>query len=216
LVSAHQYAKVYAEQPHGALRYFWVEDDSNRNESVRQSRYAVSILNVGVGAAKSVTSRWSLEIDVMIKKVNELAREASLPISAELDSADESVRFLWPDRAVGTHLIANQIARYHGNLLPASLDRVGIKLEVPAVYLVLASLQVALGLATRREVADVDEWASFSGATVSLTYIDVLAQAHVKNFRVALALLSAGHKDEAHNAEQFPTYMQFLVAVDDV
>lgn len=213
LISVHQHAYVYVEQPPSSLRYFWTKDRPATPQSIQHSSYAIAVVNVGAGTAKQLRSEWAVDIESMAARINALARQASAAVSVEVVPGGSEVRILWPDRVVGVQLVANQLAHDRGHLLPASLDRDGLQVEVPSVFLTLASLQVALGLVNQHEVVNVKDWASLPDAALSLTYLDVDGDRHIKKLRLALDLLSAGHEGVAHHSGQLPTFMQFAIRV---
>lgn len=216
LISVHQHAYVYVEPPPSSLRYLWAKEGSPERRVVLQhSRYSITLLNVGAGAAKQLRSEWTLDIESMATQINALARQASVAVSVELVQGSSEVRILWPDKVVGTHLIANQMAHDRGHVLPASLDKIGLEVEVPSVFLTLASLQIALGLAGRQQVSRVKDWASLPEASLSLSYVDIDGERHVKKLRLTLVLLGAGHEEVAHHSGELPTFMQFAVKVNE-
>lgn len=215
LASSHQFAYVYAEQPLSGMRYVWSADPTIPPQLVHHSRYGISLVNVGTGAAKQLQAKWALDLEGMVVRVNELARSASVPVSADMDSATSEVRILWADKVFSTGMVANQLKHDLGHVLPASLDKNGLHVEVPSVYLHLAALQVALGLVSLEEVAQAEDWARFPHAVLSLNYIDVLGDEHSKELEVSFQLLSAGHQSIAHEAGQLPTFMQFYVKVHE-
>lgn len=130
LISSHQYADAFAEQSSLSMGYAWAKDRSVPAEQLQHSRYGITILNVGTGAAKQLRSEWKLDLSGMVSRVNVLARSASVPVSADIDPPTSEVRILWADRVTGTHLVANQLAQDRGHVLPSSLDQVGVHVEI--------------------------------------------------------------------------------------
>jgi hypothetical protein len=215
LISVNQRAYVYAEKPALTLRYFWSREQPAIPQMFQHSRYSITILNIGFGAAKQLRAEWMLDVGRMTTRINELARQASIAVSVERVPDSSQVRILWPDRVVGTQEVANQLIHEVGHVLPVSLDRIGFQIEVPSVFLTLASLQISLGLANQLEVSGVREWAFFPDLALSLCYLDVDGEQHIKRMKLSLNLLSAGHEGVAHHSGQLPTFMQFAVNIDE-
>lgn len=189
LISSHQYAYVFAEKPFLGMRYAWAKDRSRPPEGLQHSRYGITVLNVGTGAAKQLRSEWKLDLAIMVSHVNVLARSSSVPVSADIDPSTGEVRILWPDRVTGAYLVANQLDQDRGHLLPTSLDQIGHHIEVPSVYLTLIALQVALGQAARETVSQAGGLVRFPDALLLLNYMDVLGEQHRKQLNVAFELL---------------------------
>lgn len=215
LVLERQYAFVYSEQPTSCLRHIWSRDRTESDQVLQHSRYVVSLINLGTGAAKQIRAEWTIDVDSMVANVNTLARDATIAVSAEVVPGDSEMRILWPDKVIGHQLVANQLKQELGHLLPASLSANGLQVSVPAAYLTLASLQVALGLAAGQNVATSQGWLRAPSARLAVRYADVHGDPHTKEFDLVLALLGAGHEGIAHTAGQLPTFMQFMVSLDE-
>jgi hypothetical protein len=215
LVSERQCGYVYSEQPASCLRHIWSKEKHEHPHVMQHSSYTVTLLNLGTGAAKRVRAEWTIDIPSMVESVNLLARDATVAVSVESVPGSSEIRILWPDKIVGHQLVTNQLRHDLGHLLPASLSANGLQITVPPAYLTLASLQIALGMAAGRTVGNAVAWLRVPPARLFVRYADVQGELYTKHLQLSLTLLSAGHEGTAHTAGQLPTFMQFMVSLDE-
>jgi hypothetical protein len=215
LISERQYAYIYTELLASCLRHIWSKAKLEHSQMLQHSSYAISVINIGTGTAKQINSKWLVDVSTMVTNVNVLARKATISVSAEMVPGESEIRILWPDKVIGHQLVANQLEQVLGHLLPATISNSGLQIYIPSAYLTLISLQVALGLAAGLTFSSANEWLQLPPAYLVLQYVDVNGELHAKKFQLVINLLSAGHEKLAHIDGQLPTFMQFLLNLDE-
>jgi hypothetical protein len=195
IVAARQYAYAYTVA--NGFRSHWSRERVEPSEAealLLGERYSFTLLNVGIGAAKSITATWAFDLDRWIETLNALAQKTFTSLYIERDTQAETVKISGPDYGNATHMVGNQRRQQFGHLLPASLDQSGIQLDVPPCFLALISLQIAM--ASRLQPSSVigGEWAALATAQLSLDYFDVGSGLHHKTFRLLFELLGVGRK----------------------
>ncbi|HEY0725863.1 MAG TPA: hypothetical protein VGD41_18085 [Pyrinomonadaceae bacterium] len=142
------------------------------------SHPTVRVVNLGVGAASSVTATWQLQIDELVREINDYCNNRSIPVVV-LNKGDW-LKINAPGG--GGTSTGNDLVRNHDYLLPAPTSPDGWALPFPFALRHLTSLLIYL-LASAPDLNQVP--ASFMGAppfTLNLSYRDLGGRAYTKKF----------------------------------
>jgi len=170
---------------------FWLPEERPEEQSTREYRpsfYAISLHNIGLGAAVEVEVNWEFDSDAMIKHINEnRPKEASR-------LQKEDLQYGWIKLSMGTDLdtlidTGNILSEFSGFVLPDSVRPGGIHLVVPPLFVKLVSL--AVGLLT--QVIGTEEDSEFSLPEASLElrlrYNDIAGLKHEQTMHVKFQLI---------------------------
>ncbi len=115
-----------------------VERDEGSSESdVAPAAFALPLRNIGLGAAKGLTLKWSFALADLVATVNARAQKALVPAYFSLEKGMLSLK---SDR-LGTSMSMwkNQQEASIDYALPASFDPAGVRVQVPHAYMQLIS-----------------------------------------------------------------------------
>jgi len=217
IVAARQYAYAYATAEANNLRFAWSRERTVTSEVNEKfllgEKYAITLFNVGFGAAKQIEATWAFDVDVWIKSLNDLAQRTFTSLLIANDPHAKTVRISGPDYRDTTHMVENQLRSEWGHLLPASLDRIGIEIDVPSCFLALAALQVSMGSRLDPGSGISPEWAILPEIVLSLKYRDVGAEAHEKVFRLSFDLLGIGNSTGESSSRGGPSANFFQASI---
>ena len=209
IVAARQYAYAYATAESSGLRFAWSRDRaiaSDVNEKFPLGeKYTITLFNVGFGAAKQIEATWTFDVEAWIKPLNDLAQKTFTSLFIASDPRTRTVRISGPDYRDTTQMVGNQLRHERGHLLPASLDRIGIEIDVPPCFLALAALQVSMGSRLDPGSGMSPEWKTFPVISLSLRCRDVGAEEHEKVFRLSVDLLAVGSNTGESLSQGGPT-----------
>ncbi|MCE9508049.1 MAG: hypothetical protein K8R48_07030 [Alphaproteobacteria bacterium] len=97
----------------------------------------LSLFNLGNGAAKNLQFEWDFEFESFIKKLNSINKKAETGI--EIDNSGPLLQFKENGQCkIGVNLKPNLKDR-KDYLLPASIEREGLKISLPMAYIWLVS-----------------------------------------------------------------------------
>jgi len=199
IVAARQYAYANALADSKGLRFAWsreraVASDVNEKFPLGE-RYAITLFNVGFGAAKQIEASWKFDVDAWIKSLNSLAQRTFTSLVIAHDPNAKTVRISGADYRDTTQMVGNQLGKLGkewGHALPVSLDRSGIEIDIPPCFLALAALQLSMGSQLDPGSGMNPEWTTLPEMRLSLRYCDVGAEMHEKDFRLSFDLLAIG------------------------
>jgi hypothetical protein len=221
IVPRRQYAYAFREAENPHLIFQWSDERPSAEahiqtlERPKHPGYRLSLLNVGLGAAKAIRATWSIDLTSWTQEIHALAKSNGTDLVIT-HGANGQLRFSGPEFVFSvTQLIENQFNFEVDHLLPASLDRVGLSIQVPDIYLMLAAIQVSLGarLGTARGIND--PWSSLPTAHLSLSFTDIGGERHRRSFDCRFELLGAGHENIGFHAGEWPTFLMFIVRTID-
>lgn len=217
-----QYAYAFRKPNSPSLIFEWFDQRPDA-EVVEQSLappkppgYSLSLLNVGLGAAKTIQATWNIDLTKWIPEIKALAQSNRTHLDITQSRTENSLQLSGPEILFPvTHMIANQMTEEADHLLPASLDEHGFSISLPGIYLTLTAIQCALGarLGTARGIRD--PWSSIPSATLSLTYADIGGKRHSRAFDCRLELLAAGHENVGFHTGEWPTFLHFKVQTQE-
>jgi hypothetical protein len=219
VVAARQFAFAYSSE--GTYDFAWTKDSpASANGGVRPCvgrQYALTLFNVGIGAAKQIEAIWSFDLESWIKALNDLAQRSFTPILIVNDRVDGTVRISGPGYPTHIQMVANQLKQEWGHLLPASIDRLGVDGIVPACFLSLAALQISMSSKLAGEGGiEVNQWPTIPTAKLSLKYFDVGAELHEKVLQLSLSLLSVSRTADCQSGDVFAYHIQASVQLEEV
>ncbi|MCP2089330.1 UNVERIFIED_ORG: hypothetical protein J2Y81_005417 [Paraburkholderia sediminicola] len=160
----------------------WQEDTSgsgvfadSENAPPRKS-LAIPILNVGLGAARSVSLVWSFPVDDMIFQANTYAKTGTSSIAFSVDKVGIS---LTQDGGRGeTSLWRNQQHVTLDYVLPTSSEVTHQTISLPHAYTFLCSAWIHLGMTRKGGLASVE----LPPLTATIEYLDIADQLHRRQF----------------------------------
>jgi hypothetical protein len=119
------------------------EYKSKYKETVKfSSSFSLSLRNVGLGAAKEVTLKWSFPIENIVSSINKKAQTTLTPIYFDYKNEVLSIR---SERLhTATSMWGNQKCSFVDYVLPASIDQYGIPVHLPPAYIELVSALIFL------------------------------------------------------------------------
>lgn len=163
------------------------------------SHPAVRVVNLGVGAATSVTATWQLQIDELLREISDYCNNRSMPIVVNVKKRGWLNITAPGGDGSSTN---NDLVRDHDYLLPASTSPDGWALPFPFALRHLTSLLIYL-LASAPDLNQVPE--SFIGAppfTLNLSYRDLGGKTYTKKFsgKLHLHMISGLASDEGSEA----------------
>jgi len=178
---------------------FWVvekEEKEPGNVNLLSS-LSLPLRNVGLGAAKEVSLKWSFPIEELISNINKMAQKALIPAYFEYENEVLSLKS--EQLVAATSMWGNQKQDAVDYVLPASTDREGVNIRVPPAYMELVS---ALLYFSARE-KDRHSFPDMPVLKLDLEYFDIGGDIHKSSFKVELNLIAI-HGD----GEGFHGYMQ--------
>ncbi len=182
-----------------AFAEFWVEkrDEEDLVAGSLMSSLSLPLHNVGLGAAKEVSLKWSFPIEELVATINEKAQKSLIPAYFEYE--DEVLSLKSEQLDASTSMWRNQKQDSVDYVLPASTDQEGVSVHVPPAYMELVS---ALLYFSAKE----NDHGSFPDMPIlklELEYFDIGGDKHKTSFNVELNLIAI-HGD----GEEFDGYMQ--------
>jgi hypothetical protein len=156
-------------------------------------------VNLGVGAATSVTATWQVQIDELLREISDYCNNRSMPIVVNVKKRGWLNITAPGGDGSSTN---NDLVRDHDYLLPASTSPDGWALPFPFALRHLTSLLIYL-LASAPDLNQVPE--SFIGAppfTLNLSYRDLGGKTYTKKFsgKLHLHMISGLASDEGSEA----------------
>jgi hypothetical protein len=187
LVPLQDYVYVFWKtNPNGVFPNRWVTTPKRLADGTPQSTEpaAVRVVNLGVGAAGTVTAKWELQIHSLLGEIKEYCDVHSLPVAVEVKN-----RWLSVEAPGGTEMRNNfDFICKEDYLLPADRSPDGLAFPFPSQLLQLTSLLFYL-IASATDQNNVPE--SFRGAapfTLELAYSALGGDAYSKTFSGKLNL----------------------------
>lgn len=167
----------------GLLPTHWVPKPDTAGESERSPLFSMPIVNVGLGAAKSLSIKWSFSIEEIIAQVNELAQRTLTPAHFELKNGVMSMK----SESLGssTSIWKNQQRASLDYVLPASVQKNSSFLTLPLAFIQLSSAY--LFLAAR----DKDKKYTHKIPTLraNMEYFDIGGKHYSVNFDISLRII---------------------------
>jgi hypothetical protein len=160
---------------------------------------AVRVVNLGVGAASSVTAKWQLQIDKLLGEIKDYCYAHSIPVVVDINERG----WLSIKAPGGTATsLNNDLVCEQDYLLPVPTSPDGWALPFPFALRQLTSLLIYL-VASAADQNQVPE--SFRGAppfTLDLAYRDLAGDTYTKTFsgKLRLHMWSASVPDEGSEA----------------
>lgn len=221
IVAARQYAYAFAVQESKCFRFRWSRERSISSESDDKfplgEKYTMTLYNVGFGAAKQIEASWVFDTDAWTKRLNSLAQRTFTSLFIADDPRAKTVRISGPDYQDTTHMVGNQLKFEWGHLLPASLDQLGIEIDIPSSYLALAALQISMGARLDPGAGMNPEWTTLPEIKLSLNYRDVGSDLHAKEFRMSFDLLGIGRSsgEASFQGSPAPDFFHAFVKLEE-
>lgn len=183
----------------GSFAEFWVEkkigDDLDASSVL--SSFSLLLHNIGLGAAKEVSLKWSFPIEDLVIAINEKAQKLLIPAYFEYKNEVLSLKSEQLDAS--TSMWGNQKQDFVDYVLPASIDQKGVSVHVPPAYMELVA--ALLYFSTKKK--ENHSFPDLPTLGLELEYFDIGGDQHKTSFDIELNLIAV-HGD----GEGFYGYMQ--------
>jgi len=190
LVPADEFIQGYIEstKSFGGVRWIKLVRPKVYGEPESDTKvpwHGITFFNLGVAAAKGVEATWTTNVPAICKSINDLAQRCLIPVCANYDNGLLNIE--GEDGYKETHVVCNQLSYASPYLLPATVDRCGLAIEVPSFLLTL----YWIGLASNytEEWDKLEELVDFSfvpSAELVLKYSALSGESYTKCFQLRI------------------------------
>ncbi len=167
----------------GELPTHWVTKPVANGESDSWPVFSVPLVNLGLGAAKSLAVRWSFPIEEMIEKVNDLAQRTLTP--AYFDLKDGAMSIKSESLGNGTSIWRNQQQDSFDYVLPVAVSNAFCQLRLPLVFIQLSAAYLYLSAKDkdRKSIPDI------LPLRAHLEYLDIGDKQHSADFDISIHII---------------------------
>lgn len=168
-------------------------------------RQSIKIVNVGLGSAKKINARWTIDTEKMVKVINGIAAAHSINVRFKYDAR---LRCLWIEgKEINSilHMVENQVCQQTTHLLPASFDQEGIKLIIPPFFIESNLFCMTAAFKGGANGPGFKSLPILPAADLALEYLDIQDNRYKKRFRLKLDMLLV-KKTPATEKDQFEIY----------
>jgi hypothetical protein len=170
----------------GPLPLFWVRKTDGAEPHIA-SRFAIPLVNIGLGAAKSVVASWSFPIQDMVDDLNERAKRTLTPA---LFAFEENGILSLNSEKLGTRasIWVNQKTETIDYVLPAAVQREPVMLQLPDAYILATSALLFLGFIDDRR----ESFPVVPPLQVTFAYLDIAGEKRQACFDIQLHVVAGG------------------------
>lgn len=169
------------------LPILWV---NQHNQESNNNKTFISLQNVGLGTAKSVTVSWSYPFDTFIKEVNNIAQ--SIPISASFSFECEQLDF--QSEGLGNFRIFWKNERFVtlDYILPVFTHPYPVRLKLPSAYIRIVS--AFLYLSAKTNISELTK--EIPNLAARFDYLDIGEKKHQVKIEIRFNLISLAKSGE--------------------
>jgi hypothetical protein len=150
-------------------------DEESDRAGILGNRYPLLLVNIGMGAATSVSTKWEFPMESLISETRRMARARGFPEEIEFKN-NGAVSCVKPQV---TSFWRNQQGGHFDYLLPASIDHDPVRLNLPSAYILAVAAHMSLLLKTLGDEDDEDREApQVPPLRLSLEFNDIAGQRH--------------------------------------
>lgn len=151
VITRTQFKSQFHEKK-GELPYKWERSDIERwksNSIARPDPFSITVVNVGFGAAKDMTARWTFPAGKLVSSINRAAQESLTPIHFEWKNETLSMKSGASGKS-GFHMFWKPQKQQHFDfVLPArDASQNTVELAIPPVCIQLISYLIHLAVKT--------------------------------------------------------------------
>jgi len=174
------------------LKWKRSSDEPDR-EGVLGNDYPMLLVNIGMGGATSVSTKWEFPMESFISETRRIARAQGFPEEIEFKSNNGVVSHVRPQI---TSLWRNQKNSYFDYLLPASIDHEPVRIDLPSAYILAVAAYMSIFL---KGMGDGDrESPQVPPLNLSLEFNDIAGERHRTSYDIEfLWYLATPHSFEA-------------------
>jgi hypothetical protein len=159
------------------LKWKRSEEEADRKD-ILGNDYPLLLVNIGMGAATSVSTKWEFPMESFVSETRRIARVRGVPEEIEFRS-NGGVSHVKPQI---TSFWTNQKSGYFDYLLPASIDHEPIKLDLPSAYILAVAAHMSLFLKALNY--DDREGPKVPPLKLSLEFNDIAGQKHRTSYDI--------------------------------
>jgi hypothetical protein len=159
------------------LKWKRSEEEADRDDFFGND-YPLLLVNIGMGAATSVSTKWGFPMESFISATRRIAQERGLPEEIEFRN-NGGVSHVRPQI---TSFWRNQQDGYFDYLLPASIDHKPIRLDLPSAYILAVAAHMSLFLKVFGE--EDSKAPQVPPLELSLEFNDIAGQRHRTSYEI--------------------------------
>lgn len=173
----------------------WMKKDIDQKDIDFLQSFTVPLRNVGLGAAKEVSVKWSFPIEELVANVNKLAQESLTP--AYFEYKNEILSLKSDSLGASTSMWMNQQKATIDFVLPAPIDQTPVELVIPRAFIQLVSAFIHFSGKTDR----FNHLEKIAILTVDLDYLDIGGKKHKSKFALNTTIIMVVNKGEAFSGQ---------------
>lgn len=165
----------------GELPTHWVPKPDIASDS--SPMFSMPLVNVGLGAAKSLSVKWSFPIEEMVGQINDLAQRTLTP--AYFDLKDGAMSIKSESLGSGTSMWRNQQQDSLDYVLPVTVQNSSGRLRLPLVFIQLSSAYLYLSAKDkdRKSIPDIPL------LRAHVEYLDIGDKPHSADFDISVRII---------------------------
>ena len=167
----------------GELPTHWVTKPATSGDRDSSPMFSVPLVNLGLGAAKSLSVKWSFPIEEMIGHVNDLAQRTLTP--AYFDLKDGAMSIKSESLGGGISMWTNQQQDSLDYVLPVAVSNALSQLRLPLVFIQLSAayLYLAAKDKDRKSIPEIPP------LRAHLKYLDIGDKQHSADFDISIQIV---------------------------
>jgi hypothetical protein len=148
----------------------------SKDENTNIGFFSLPLNNVGLGAAKQISIVWSFAIEDVISQINNITKESLIP--AYFKHEKGILAFKSEDMGESISMWDNQKNKNLDFVLPAPIDQLPTKLEIPPAFCQLTSALIYFS--TQNE--SIKNFPDMPSLYAEMSYFDIGGTKHTSNF----------------------------------
>lgn len=195
VITRTQFKSQFNEKK-GELHYKWERPDIERwksNSIARPDPFSITVVNVGFGAAKDMTARWTFPAGKLVSSINRAAQESLTPMYFEWKNEVLSMKSGASGKSGFFHYWKAQKQQHFDFVLPArDASQNAVELVIPPVCTQLISSLIHLAVRTGNVNKYLDDIPPLS---CKMEYSDIGGTRHSINVDLRLTLVTISSED---------------------
>jgi len=149
--------------------------------------FFMPLRNVGLGAAKNISVKWSFPIEEMVSQLNDLAQRTLTPANFALEDGDLIIKSESLGNGISDWVNQRQDDSL-GYVLPVTVQREPVHLSLPMVFTQLCSFLMFLSMKDKDQLSI----PTVPAINVRLEYLDIGDKFHVAVFDIKVQVSAVG------------------------
>jgi hypothetical protein len=166
----------------------------------------IRIVNVGLGSAKRIQAKWTINVDKLAKEINKIASKCSIDARFKYDAGHGHLSIDGKEIHSIIHMVDNQVWQKWDYLLPASVDQQGLELRIPPFLIDSYLFAMTAAFKAESHSGGFEILPILSRADLAVEYSDIQNNSYKKRFKFELDM-TYGDKKAATETDKSESYV---------